>query len=153
MKSEVFYFFRNKLSVLNLVFILIFTIGSLGITGCESNSDRFKAKIASALGKAESISVFGISHDQSGAHEQLRKTMLKDSADFGGAVEALTNANSNGTVSQVPFETTIYINSSEKTLLKLYYCIVDGRMSEAQDEKTGVLIIPWEFRSNIRSNR
>ncbi|MBI4734164.1 MAG: hypothetical protein HY779_05060 [Rubrobacteridae bacterium] len=144
---------RKRLSLLNLAFVLMIIIGSIATTGCESKSSLFKDKIAKALEKADTISVYGISNDQSGSHEVLRKTMLRDSADFSAAVEALTNATSNGTISTVPFETVVYISFEGKNLLRLNYCVVDGRLSETSDEKNGILIIPWEFRSNIRTNR
>jgi hypothetical protein len=123
------------------------------VSGCESKSAVFKAKVAKALQQADTISVYGVSNDQTGRHEVLRKTMLKDSAEFAGAVEALTNATANGTLAQVPFETIVYITANEKVVMKLFYCIVDGRYSESEDQQNGVLIVPWEFRDNIRSNR
>jgi outer membrane murein-binding lipoprotein Lpp len=153
MKNFVMYFVRKRLLVLNLVLVLAVAVGSLYVSGCESKSAAFKAKVTKALAKADTISVYGISNDQSGRHEILRKSMLKDSAEFNAAVEALTNANANGTLSQVPFETIVYITADDKVLMKLFYCLVDGRYAESEDQQDGILIIPWEFRTNIRSNR
>jgi hypothetical protein len=153
MKRSIVKSFKKGLPLLYIVLAMVILIGSLAAPGCESKNKLFKEKIANVLAKADTISVYGISNDQDGQHEILRKKIMRDSAEFNAAVEALTNANANGTVSTVPFETVVYISLEEKNLMRLNYCIVDGRLSETTDEKNGVLIIPWEFRSNIRSNR
>jgi hypothetical protein len=153
MKRSIIKSVKKGLPLLYIVFAMVILLGSFAAPGCESKNKIFKEKIAKVLAKSDTILVYGISNDQSGQHEVLRKKMMRDSAEFSAAVEALTNANSNGTVSTVPFETVVYINLEEKNLMRLNYCIVDGRFSETADEKNGTLIIPWEFRSNIRSNR